>query len=209
VLNILDAVKHGATMKEIQEERIRGYFITAAKELIRGEGLVVVSARNVAERAGYSYATLYNYFKDIRDLIFSCVEDFLKECEVFIEGYVANTEKGIGHLKAVSCGYCNFFIQYPGIYDLLFHQKVSIISTNNSKFEKIAGFFSGLTNEDWQMIGELQAVTSGYDISKRMKTHSYAIHGLLLFYLNNREVIEYAGVIQTVNDITERAIGAA
>ena len=65
-LNTSSIYIKGNAMNIIQEERIRKYFIDAAKELIRGEGLSVVTARNVAERAGYSYATLYNYFKDIR-----------------------------------------------------------------------------------------------------------------------------------------------
>ena len=50
--------------KEIQEQRMRGYFIQATKEIIKGEGIKSVSVRNIADRAGYSYATLYNYFKD-------------------------------------------------------------------------------------------------------------------------------------------------
>ena len=34
--------------KQIQEERIKNFFLSAAKELIRAEGIEVVSARNVA-----------------------------------------------------------------------------------------------------------------------------------------------------------------
>ena len=53
--------------RQIQEERIKTYFLDSAKNLLRAEGLKGVSVRNVAYRAGYSYATLYNYFKDIND----------------------------------------------------------------------------------------------------------------------------------------------
>lgn len=56
--------------RQIQEERIKTYFLDSAKNLLRAEGLKGVSVRNVAYRAGYSYATLYNYFKDINDLLF-------------------------------------------------------------------------------------------------------------------------------------------
>ena len=38
--------------KEIQEQRIKGYFIEAAKEMLKGEGLKSISVRNIAERAG-------------------------------------------------------------------------------------------------------------------------------------------------------------
>ena len=69
--------------KEIQERRMKGYFIDATKELLKGEGLSAVSVRSVADKAGYSYATLYNYFKDLNDLIFECVRDFQTEWECF------------------------------------------------------------------------------------------------------------------------------
>ena len=60
--------------RQIQEERIKGYFLDAAKHLLRTKGLQGVSVRSVASLAGYSYATLYNYFKDIKELLFRCVE---------------------------------------------------------------------------------------------------------------------------------------
>ena len=77
--------------RQIQEERIKTYFLDAAKNLLRAEGLKGVSVRNVAYRAGYSYATLYNYFKDINDLLFRCVEDFCQEVGDFV---AARTEGG-------------------------------------------------------------------------------------------------------------------
>ncbi len=123
-------------MKAIQEERMKGYFLTSAKELIRGEGLRVVSTRNVAERAGYSYVTLYNYFKDIRDLIFSCVEDFMEECREFVAKEVHGTVSGEKALIAISCGYAKFFVQYPGIFDLFYQERTNQIATAKSNVER-------------------------------------------------------------------------
>ncbi|NLT49326.1 MAG: TetR/AcrR family transcriptional regulator, partial [Ignavibacteria bacterium] len=40
------------TKNEIHEKRMKEYFIQATKELLKGEGLKVVSVRNVAEQAG-------------------------------------------------------------------------------------------------------------------------------------------------------------
>ena len=191
-------------MKEVHEERVKGYFLEAAKDLIRGEGLEVISARNVAERAGYSYATLYNYFNDIRDLIFSCVEDFLEECRTFVQNCTSKAPEGKEHLLAAVSGYCNFFIQYPGIFDLLFHQKTSAIATAQSKLEKIVEFFPEITADDWRIIvGENNADN---EISRIQNAYVYAIHGLLLLYLNNRQVMEYNEVMQKVKELTEQAV---
>ncbi|HMA64365.1 MAG TPA: TetR/AcrR family transcriptional regulator, partial [Chitinispirillaceae bacterium] len=174
-------------------------------DLIRGEGLEVISARNVAERAGYSYATLYNYFHDIRDLIFSCVEDFLEECRVFVLNSASKAPAGKEHLIAVVSGYCNFFIQYPGIFDLLFHQKVSAITTAQSKIGKIVDFLPELTANDWCVI--VGGHSSDNENSGGVqKVYVYAIHGLLLLYLNNRQVMEYSEVMLKVKELTEIAV---
>jgi len=81
--------------KEIQEQRMKGYFIQATKDILKGEGLRAISVRNIADRAGYSYATLYNYFSDVKDLIFECVKDFQDEAREFIAAETKNSEPGL------------------------------------------------------------------------------------------------------------------
>ncbi len=104
----------------VQEERMKNYFIQATKEILRGEGLKVVSVRNIAERAGYSYATLYNYFSDVNELIFECINDFQEECREFINERKKNSEKGIDKIKDTVIAYANFFVQHPGIFELFY-----------------------------------------------------------------------------------------
>ena len=69
-------------------------FNEANKETLKGEGLKAVSVRTVSEQAGYSFATLYNYFKDLNELIFICVKDFMMECETLIDEYSIGMELG-------------------------------------------------------------------------------------------------------------------
>jgi AcrR family transcriptional regulator len=106
--------------KEIQEERMKGYFIQAAKEIIKAEGIRAISVRNIADRAGYSYATLYNYFKDVKDLIFICITDFQEECRIFIYDEVKNFSNGKENIKAKVKAFVKYFVLYPGIFELFF-----------------------------------------------------------------------------------------
>ncbi len=62
--------------KDVHEMRMKNYFIQATKEILKYERIKHVSVRSVAGRSGYSYTTIYNYFKDLNDLVFYCVEDF-------------------------------------------------------------------------------------------------------------------------------------
>ncbi len=187
--------------KTIQEERVRGFFIEAAKDLIRAEGLAVVTARNVAERAGYSYATLYNYFHDIRDLIFCCIEDFMDECREFIDHEDKKTDSLEGKLLLISKSFAKFFIQYPGIFGLLYEQKSNAIATKNSNFGKIGAFFDSLTNDTWKEIGKKNKFTA-HSLETRRKTHALALHGMLMMHINGRDNQEYPGLLKEIEKCT-------
>jgi AcrR family transcriptional regulator len=192
-------------VKPIQEERMKGYFITAAKELIRGEGLAVVSTRNVAERAGYSYATLYNYFKDIRDLIFSCVEDFTTECREYVAKEGSGAVTGEKALVAISSGYAKFFVQYPGIFDLFYQKKANQIATAKSDLAAIDTFFDSLVESEWQTVG-VKKKAANKAIARAQEFHKLAIHGLFVFYLNNRTNVAYKELMAQVEEITRFAV---
>lgn len=187
-------------MNAIQEARMKGYFITAAKDLIRGEGLAVVSTRNVAERAGYSYATLYNYFKDVRDLIFQCVGDFMEECREFVRSNAQEGAVGSDGLDAVSRNYAKFFVQYPGIFALFYEQKPSEMSTSTSDLAGLYSFFDSLTERHWNEIAA-QKNCSAEELRCAREHHKLAIHGLLMFYLNRRMEDDFNNLLSSVGQI--------
>src|SRR5579859_2433857 len=114
--------------KEIQEQRMRGYFLQATRDLLKAEGLKSVSVRSIADRAGYSYTTMYSYFKDVNDLIFLCVHDFYEECRQHVKEHTKKQEKGLKRLKAAVKAYADYFIQYPGIFDLFFLEKMGSLN---------------------------------------------------------------------------------
>jgi AcrR family transcriptional regulator len=189
-------------MKALQEDRMRGYFLNAAKDLIRAEGIQVVSARNVAERAGYSYATLYNYFKDVRDLIFSCIEDFMKECSDFVANNTKNSKPGQDRLKQRVSNYTKFFLQYQGIFVLLYQQTPTDMSTKDSNVGSIYGFFDSLIDDDWKILCE-QSSHKNKKLLFIKENFKYSIHGLMLFYLNRRKDMEFKDFMNEVIAITE------
>jgi len=186
--------------KAIQEERMKNYFLTAAKDIIRAEGIAAVSARNIAERAGYSYATLYNYFEDVRDLIFSCIEDFMEECRDYVASETVNIPPGKERITEVSKSYARFFVQYPGIFELIYLQKPVDISGNNSKLEKIDGFFDTLTIADRDAIDSSKKGNGGMGDNARA-IHKYALHGLLMFFLNRRNTMGYPRLMEEIEKL--------
>jgi len=187
------------TKNEIQEQRMRGYFIDATRSILKSEGLKVVSARNVAEIAGYSYATLYNYFKDIKELIFECVLGFQDECTAFVDSQTAAMEPGIPKIRSIAISYMKYFVEYPGIFELFFIESPGDLGNKQPTVDHINTFLNRLCEKDWQyalskgLISEAKVEQLKYQLK-------YVTTGMLMFYLHRREPVEYSDFIKRAED---------
>ena len=177
--------------KELQERRMRDYFIQATREILKGEGLRSVSVRHIAEKAGYSYATMYNYFKDAKELIFECVQDFQDECETLIQGETQGLPRGPEKIRAITKAYIKYFIQYPGIFELFFLERMSELGHKQPLNESIVIFLDRLCEEEWNYcIGQNLLKPDEAELKKTVLRD--VVVGLLLFYLNRNYPQSYA-----------------
>ena len=182
---------------QIQEERMKGYFIQATKEILRSEGLKDISVRNIAKRAGYSYATMYNYFKDVKDLVFECVKDFLQECDEFIADEVKEVEPGIERVRAINKAYIKYFVQYPGIFELFYIEKTTDLAHKQPTIETIDTFLESITEKDWQV-----AINSGkieVEGAKLLQEQiKFFVIGVLITYMNRLVNSSYQDIMNMV-----------
>ena len=185
--------------KEIQEQRMKNYFVQGAKEILKGEGLRGISVRNVAERAGYSYATLYNYFKDIKDLIFECVKDFQEEGEEFVNAEVSESIHGIEKIKSITKAYMKFFIQYPGIFELFYVERTINLANKQPTIELINTFLDRLCNEEWEysIKNKLIKRKNADEMKNKLR---YVVPGILLLYLTRNYPATYKEYVDITNE---------
>jgi len=106
--------------KEIQMQRMWQYFVDATVEIIDQKGIENVTIREIANRAGYNSATLYNYFQEVSHLIFFAALKYLNK---FIETLPIYMEKGENHkeryLLSWEC-FCKYSFEEPDIYYAIF-----------------------------------------------------------------------------------------
>lgn len=182
--------------KELQEKRMRGYFIDAAKETLKGEGLKAVNVRTVAERAGYSFATMYNYFKDLNELIFICVKDFISECEAFADEQTDQQTPGSMRLRARIRAMIQYFTQYPGIFELFYLERMNNIGARQPTAEMIYLFADRIIQNDLdQMISSGEISAPDAEMLKISLRNGVA--GLLLFYNNRLQPGDYRKFTET------------
>lgn len=173
----------GGFMKnKVQEGRMKQYFIDAATEIIRGEGIQALTVRTVAERAGYSYATLYNYFSDLNELLIICTEYFAEETRKYVAEGIANLPENQDSILIRLEILSRYFVQYPGIFRLIFLENISNIGLNN-KFDKIADKIAE------NILSEEQIKNINIKLLKSV------VYGSLLMFLNKQTPSDYSEFI--------------
>lgn len=106
--------------KEIQTERLLRYFLDSSKNIIKSEGIRAITVRSIADNAGYSYGTLYNYYKDVKELIYKSAVEFMAECKEYVLSQKFEGKSNKDSIKLKAAKYTEYFIQYNGVYELLF-----------------------------------------------------------------------------------------
>lgn len=106
--------------KEIQRSRMWRYFIDAATEVIEEDGIDHVTVRKIADKAGFTSSTLYNYFKDLSHLKFFTsmryTANYLEELPSYLEKGDNTVESW---LYVWEC-FCKHSFENPKIYSVLF-----------------------------------------------------------------------------------------
>ncbi|MDD4374461.1 MAG: TetR/AcrR family transcriptional regulator [Bacteroidales bacterium] len=192
--------------KEIQEKRMKEYFIQATKSILKGEGLKSISVRNIADQAGYSYATLYNYFKDVNDLIFLCVNDFQEECKLFVISKTKKTPKGLDRIKDTVFAYISYFVEYPGIFDLFYLARVGDFGNKQTTINVISNSLDDVCESEWNycISRNLLPIEKLDSFKNQLK---YAVIGLLLLYLNRRTPDSYSEFMDQANFQIDNILG--
>ena len=175
--------------KSLKRERIKMYFLEAAKEIIIKEGHEQVSARKVADIAGYSYATIYNYFANLNELMWEVKEAMIEELLEALQKKMQRTTHDIEEVKRGFRIYTEYYFENPNVFKFFYFYPLSKPDKKKISTEARPDFdlmwketFKGLVLE-----GKLREK----DIEIVAKTLIYAIHGLIMLcFSNNGDLTE-------------------
>lgn len=108
------------TNKKLQRKRMMLYFINATEEIIDETGFNSVKLRNVAKRAGFNSATLYNYFENLDHLLFYAAMRNIKDYALALNTYLIDAKNAMDiFLKVWEC-FCDYAYDKPEIYNAIF-----------------------------------------------------------------------------------------
>ena len=190
--------------KQVKEERVRSVFIETAKEMILAEGAGAVSVRRIADQAAYSYATLYNHFENLNELLWHARNALMEDIGAYIHDHYPADAKGAAGISALFKTYMEYFITYPNafkfffFYDLEQPEAEFVSRARELDFDKafevlfsefaIDGTF---TPEEVEVIG---------------KTILYAVHGMLMIYISGKDEMSREELYKTLDEILEHLL---
>lgn len=119
--------------KDKRKEMIRTTFIDSCKEIIESEGYEQVSARKIGEISGYSYATLYNYFNDINELLaYACI-DYIEDSYNKVVSEEIETWHPFDRLLEYMKRYYLYMVNNPSIFKVIFINDYGSITSELSQ----------------------------------------------------------------------------
>lgn len=182
--------------KTIQKNRMMSYFIEAAKEIIKEDGIQSLSVRKVGDRAGYSYATIYNYFKDLNTLLYYCLLDYMDECYEYLKEKLKDTMEFRERIVMLSTSYVEYFAKNHHQFQLIFLENLG--EPPMELLERLyRPYVAVLVYEEITEYAK-RANIKPDDAEILNNLISSSIHGKLLMYLKGRNNSEVNVLINSI-----------
>ena len=169
-----------ADKHSIKTERVKTYFVEAAKEIILREGVEGVSVRKVADLAGYSYATIYNYFTDLNALLLDVKASMIRDMIAYMGSVQSEGACDIDEIKRLNRRYAGYYLEHPHVFRFFYSYRLN----------------GEMSAEDQQSFGYAQRWHDTYkglvqngtlreaDVEIAARSIIYALHGALALYFS-------------------------
>ncbi|MHB8130205.1 MAG: TetR/AcrR family transcriptional regulator [Mobilitalea sp.] len=166
--------------QNLKNQRVKSYFIQAAKEIILSEGVENVSVRKVADKAGYTFTTLYNYFKDLNELLLEVKNVMIKDVMIHTQGKLTDKIYDLEDIKKTNYTYVSYYIERPHVFRFFYLHRFNpeeAATPELPDFEKLWQ----KTYRGFVMSGTIKES----EVPVVAKTMIYAIHGMLALYFSD------------------------
>ena len=160
-------MKTSKARAKIKQQRIVKYFIDAANKIIKKEGINAVTIRKAADLAGYTSATLYNYFDNLQHLVFLATMTYLEKYNAALPKYLEGNANSIERYLMVCRCFSEYSYTEPEIYELLFftHSDEKLEEYTRQYYE----LFPEKIVDDWPApLNKIYALNSIYSRSYMM-----------------------------------------
>ena len=164
-------------------ERTHDHFIKVTKQMVLKSGIDNTSVRKVAETAGYSYATIYNHFGDMEELLFQTKIAMMKDFWISVEQSFPDGVHSVADIKQLNRLHLAYYMENPNVFKFFYQYQIKPHKINLPILEQMdiswKNNFEQLAKEN---------IIDEADVDFISKTIIYTLHGILTLYFSNNEL---------------------
>ena len=166
--------------QNLKNQRVRAYFVQAAKKIILEEGVENVSVRKVADAAGYTFSTIYNYYGNLNELLQEVKADMIKDLVQHMAETRPSKVSDVEDIKKQNRLYVEYFIQNPNVFSFFYSYRLHPVQKKPAEVPD----FSSQYLETYRGFAE-RGIIRESEIPVLAKTFIYSLHGLLALYFSD------------------------
>ena len=168
--------------RQQQKAEVRQAILTAASELFLEGGLGGFSLRGVAERVGYSATTVYLYFDNKDDLLFSVSLEGFEQFGQALKTAYDTVDDPVARISAIGRAYVAFGVAHPAHYRLMFMERGEfLLRENPNDCKPTINSFDILVQAVYE--AHAAGMVNTDDLTNLVYTLWAAVHGLVALTL--------------------------
>ncbi len=166
--------------KNVKKEFVKSKFVDAAKSIILQDGVLNVTVRRIAEITGYSYATIYHYFRDLNELLLETKLSMIRDMTASYSIQAALPEDPLEQKKQQAKHMAGFFIDNPNIFGFFYQYKMDESNATAMRSLELEKAYYN----DFAPFVESGAICAA-DIPAISRAITYTVFGSITIYLSN------------------------
>ena len=164
-------------------EELKSLMLNAAITIVVEQGFRGVTARKVAEQAGYTVGSLYQVFKNLDDLIVQLNEQTMDEILLLIERELKQQGDEITVMHALALGYARYASENSNRWRMVFEHKLPITHPLPESFQhKILSCFVMIT----QRFAQLFPQKKDEELLQAAQALWSSIHGICILSVTGK-----------------------
>ncbi len=190
-----------------KSERVKQYFAEITRQIILEEGEEVVSIRRVAEKAGYSFATIYNHFDNLDEMLWYARNLLIQDVANHLKASVNGPINNVDDLKNLFHAYTNYFITHPAVYRFFYFRSLDKSQKKSSSLVETEEY-QGQFAKGFEFL-----IRAGYCSPEKVgdvgKALIYVIHGILSLQFAENDSIRSEDVFREIDNSMDILLGGA
>jgi len=176
----MDEQREVSERQSLKNQRVRSYFIQAAKKIILDEGVENVSVRKVADLAGYTFSTIYNYFNNLNELLQDVKTDMIHDLIEHMQQTQPHKVFDLDDIKKQNRLYIEYFISNPNVFSFFYSYRLHPV-------QKVAAEIPDFSEQYLETYRGFVACgrIKESEVTVLAKTFIYSIQGLLALYFSD------------------------